>query len=131
MEVRKSKIGSRNWKLGKANPHQDRRMYLYCDSTYMTRMLTQARRLCQGHSFWRLIGQTAARPTAYPNGKRAEGRKDIYVYPLCDDWQQVLCAEPEVALCSTPPAEAPADWTESVSPHHQERMPHRGSAFAG
>ena len=37
----------------------------------------------------------------------AEGPKDIYVYPLRDDWKEVLCAEPEVALGSTPRAEAP------------------------
>jgi Domain of unknown function (DUF4338)/Transposase DNA-binding/Transposase Tn5 dimerisation domain len=67
---------------------------------------------CYRAANWWPVGQTVARPTAYPNGKRAEGPKDIYLYPLRDDWKEVLCTEPEVALCSTPPAEAPADWTE-------------------
>lgn len=34
------------------------------------------------------------------------------MYPLRDHWKEVLCVEPEVALCSTPRAEAPAEWTE-------------------
>jgi hypothetical protein len=83
---------------------------------------------CYRAANWRRVGQTAARPTAYPNGKRAEGPKDIYLYPLCDNWQEVLCAEPEVALCSTPPAEAPADWTEEEFSRVQffdERLKHR------
>ena len=67
---------------------------------------------CYRAANWRQVGQTAARPTAYPNGKVAEGPKDIYLYALSEHWQEVLCAEPEVALGSTPPAEAPADWTE-------------------
>lgn len=67
---------------------------------------------CYRAANWRHVGQTAARRTAYPNGKVAEGPKDIYLYPLGDHWQEVLCAEPEVALGSTPTVEAPADWTE-------------------
>jgi uncharacterized protein DUF4338/transposase-like protein len=77
---------------------------------------------------WQHIGQTVARPTAYPNGKVAEGPKDIYVYPLREDWKQMLCAEPEVLLCSTPPPEAPADWTEEEFARVQffdERLKHR------
>jgi hypothetical protein len=69
--------------------------------------------ICYRAANWQHVGQTVARPTAYANGKRAEGPKDIYVYPLRDDWQEVLCAEPEVALGSRPPPEAPADWTEA------------------
>jgi hypothetical protein len=67
---------------------------------------------CYRAANWRRVGQTVARPTAYPNGKVAAGRKDIYLYPLSDHWKEVLCEEPEVALGSTPPAEAPADWTQ-------------------
>ena len=67
---------------------------------------------CYQAANWLRVGQTAARPTAYPNGKVAEGPKDIYLYPISDHWRQVLCAEPEVALCSTPRPEAPSDWTE-------------------
>jgi hypothetical protein len=67
---------------------------------------------CYRAANWQQVGQTAARRTAYANGKVAEGPKEIYLYPLSDNWQGVLCAEPEVALGRTPPTEAPADWTE-------------------
>jgi Druantia protein DruA/Transposase DNA-binding/Transposase Tn5 dimerisation domain len=67
---------------------------------------------CYRAANWRPVGQTVARPTAYPNGKVTEGPKDIYLYPLCDSWKEVLCEEPEVELGSVPPAETPADWTE-------------------
>jgi hypothetical protein len=67
---------------------------------------------CYQAANWLWVGQTVARPTAYPNGKVAEGPKDIYLYPISDHWKQVLCAEPEVALCSSPGPEAPSDWTE-------------------
>ena len=61
---------------------------------------------------WVCLGQTAGRPTAYPNGKVPEGPKDIYVYPLRRDWQSVLCAEAERALGSTPRPGHPAGWAE-------------------
>ena len=67
---------------------------------------------CYRAANWIRVGKTAARPTAYPNGKVAEGPKAIYVYPLCRNWRKMLCAEPKVALCSLPRPEAPADWTE-------------------
>ena len=67
---------------------------------------------CYRAANWVRVGQTVARGTAYPNGKVADGPKDIYLYPLKRNWKQVLCAEPSVALCSTPRPEAPADWTE-------------------
>jgi hypothetical protein len=67
---------------------------------------------CYRAANWLKIGQTVARGTAYPNGKVADGPKDIYLYPLKRNWKQVLCAEPRVGLCSTPRPEAPADWTE-------------------
>jgi hypothetical protein len=67
---------------------------------------------CYRAANWLGVGQTVARPTAYPNGKVADGPKDIYLHPLKGNWKQVLCAEPSVALCSTPRPEAPADWVE-------------------
>jgi hypothetical protein len=83
---------------------------------------------CYRAANWRHVGQTAARATAYPNGKVAEGPKDIYLYPLSHPWKGLLCVEPEVALCSTPRAEAPADWTEeefSRAQFFDERLKHR------
>jgi len=67
---------------------------------------------CYRAANWVRIGQTVARATAYPNGKVADGPKDIYLHPLKRNWKQVLCAEPSVALCSTARPEMPADWTE-------------------
>jgi hypothetical protein len=61
---------------------------------------------------WQRVGQTVARSAAYPNGKVADGPKDIYVYPISRKWKQALCAEPKVPLGSTPAPEAPADWAE-------------------
>jgi hypothetical protein len=67
---------------------------------------------CYRAANWRHVGQTVARKTPYANGKVAQGRKDIFVYPISSHWQEVLCAEPEVRLCSTPRPEVVADWTE-------------------
>jgi hypothetical protein len=103
----------------------------YGDAPVLAETFVDPRRFagtCYRAANWGYIGQTAARPTAYPNGKVAEGRKDIYLYPLHEHWQEVLCAEPEVALGSTPPAEDPADWTEaefSRAPFFDERLTRR------
>jgi hypothetical protein len=67
---------------------------------------------CYRAANWFHVGQTAAEDTAFPNGKTAERPKDIYLYPIRDDWKKILCVEPEVALGSTPRVEAPANWTE-------------------
>jgi hypothetical protein len=83
---------------------------------------------CYRAANWQRVGQTAARPTAHRNGKLAEGPKDIYLYPLAEDWKQVLCAKPQAPLGSTPPPEAPADWTEEEFARVQffdERLKHR------
>ena len=61
---------------------------------------------------WLCIGRTAARPPGFENGKRPEGRKDIYVRPLRPDWRSVLCAEPARPLGSGRRPELPADWAE-------------------
>lgn len=83
---------------------------------------------CYRAANWTRIGQTVARSTAYPNGKVADGPKDIYLYPLKRNWKQVLCAEPSVALCSTTRPEMPADWTEEefgTVPLFDERLKQR------
>jgi hypothetical protein len=67
---------------------------------------------CYRAANWVGVGQSAARSTAYQNGKVAQGRKDIYLYPLSGRWQEVLCAEPEVSLCSTARAQSAGEWTE-------------------
>lgn len=67
---------------------------------------------CYQASNWVHVGKTAADDTAYRNGKVAQGRKDIYVYPIRKDWKRALCTEPKVILGNTLQAETPADWTE-------------------
>lgn len=83
---------------------------------------------CYRAANWVRVGQTVARSSAYPNGKVAQGPKEIYVYPLSRRWRGVLCAEPEVALLSTPRPEAPANWTEEEFGRVQffdQRLKHR------
>ena len=67
---------------------------------------------CYRAANWVHIGRTASEDTAYPNGKTAGGRKDIYLQPLRRDWRKILCAEPKVALGSLPRPEAQANWFE-------------------
>lgn len=67
---------------------------------------------CYRGANWRYIGRTAGRKTPYPNGKVSGGKKEIHVYPLCRDWQPVLCTEPVIALGSKPRPENPQDWAE-------------------
>lgn len=67
---------------------------------------------CYRAANWQYVGQTAARPMAYPNGKVADSPKDIYLYPLKDHWKRALCEEPEPELGTTPRAEVPTNWTE-------------------
>ena len=83
---------------------------------------------CYRAANWVKVGQTVARGTAFPNGKVAEGPKDIYLYPLKRKWREVLCAEPRVGLGSTPRPEVAADWTEEefgTVPFFDERLKRR------
>ena len=83
---------------------------------------------CYQAANWLRVGQTVARSTPYANKKVAHGRKDIYLYPISDNWKRVLCTEPTVALCSTPKPESPDDWTEEEFGRVQffdERLKHR------
>jgi len=67
---------------------------------------------CYRGSNWIWLGKTAGRKEPYPNGKVPEGKKDIYVYPLCLDWQEILCTEPVAALGTKPRPVNPSDWAE-------------------
>lgn len=67
---------------------------------------------CYRGANWVYIGRTAGRNEPYPNGKISGGKKEIYVYPLCRDWQTSLCTEPVIALGSKPRPENPQDWAE-------------------
>jgi hypothetical protein len=67
---------------------------------------------CYRASNWIWLGKTAGRKEPYPNGKVPGGKKDIYVYPLCSNWQSILCTEPVTALGSNPRQVNPSDWAE-------------------
>ena len=90
-------------------------MERYSYAPLLTETFVDPRRFagtCYRAANWIHVGQTAARSTAYSNGKLSVGPKDIYVYPIDGKWKQVLCTEPNVPLGSTAAPEAPADWTE-------------------
>jgi hypothetical protein len=72
----------------------------------------QFRGSCYQAANWIRIGKTAGGQQAHPNGKRSEGPKDIYAYPLARDFRDVLCQEPERRLGEMARSSAPADWAE-------------------
>ena len=58
----------------------------------------QYRGTCYRAAGWEEIGLTRARPTPFPNGRRADGPKRIFVKPLVPDWRERLCEEPTSSL---------------------------------
>ena len=61
---------------------------------------------------WMRVGETAGRTDGYANGKVSDGKKQIYVYPLRQDWQSRLCRESRPGMGELPRPEAPQDWAE-------------------
>jgi hypothetical protein len=61
---------------------------------------------------WAKVGETAGRPTPYPNGKVSTGKKSIFVYPLCPDWRNTLVTEPPAGLWKKPRPKNFAGWAE-------------------
>lgn len=59
---------------------------------------------CYRAANWQEIGLTA--------GRRDGIAKKIFVYALCPQWQEKLCAEPPVRLGQRPRVQAPAHWAE-------------------
>jgi hypothetical protein len=59
---------------------------------------------------WQHVGQTSGRRAT--NRQGGGGAKDIYVYPLCHDWRQILCTEPQIGLGQRGRPTEPADWVE-------------------
>lgn len=60
---------------------------------------------CYRAANWRCVGQTA--------GRRDGIQKQIFLHPLCGQWRDILCTEPEVRLGEWPRPEAPAHWAEA------------------
>jgi hypothetical protein len=69
---------------------------------------------CYRAANWIYVGQTAGRSTPYPNGKRPDGKKDIYIYPLTPGfrWQKQLCTEPKTVLRSSNDPQPGRDWAQ-------------------
>lgn len=65
---------------------------------------------CYRAANWHYAGATTGR------GRQGTGTttKDVYLYPLCDDWKTTLCrlADGTVSTRQKPPYREPADWTE-------------------
>jgi hypothetical protein len=59
---------------------------------------------CYQAANWSYIGQTAGRRDGTP--------KKIFVYPLCGDWREIVCAQPQIRLGEMPRPEAPQHWAE-------------------
>lgn len=60
---------------------------------------------CYRAANWQHIGQTT--------GRRDGIKKQILLYPLCEQWRETLCHEPKPRLGSRPRPEAPVNWTEA------------------
>jgi hypothetical protein len=59
---------------------------------------------------WMHAGQTGGRRGA--QREEGGGAKEIFLYPLCSDWQRILCTEPEIGLREKPQSCEFADWVE-------------------
>lgn len=65
---------------------------------------------CYRAANWTRVGCTSGRRRA--QCKKGGGPKDIFLYPLRQDWQEILRAEPRINLGQRPRAADPVDWVE-------------------
>jgi hypothetical protein len=66
--------------------------------------------VCYRAAGWTAVGQTSGR-----RGRQREeqgGPKEIFFYPLRQDWKETLCEEPAIELGQRPRPDSPADWVE-------------------
>ena len=66
--------------------------------------------ICYRGAGWKPVGRTSGR-----RGRQREeagGPKEIFFYPLCQDWKETLCEEPRIELGQRPRPDCPADWVE-------------------
>jgi hypothetical protein len=65
---------------------------------------------CYRAANWQLIGATTGR------GRQGTGTttKDVYLYPLCEEWKSMLCSLPDGTVSTRPPSPGrdPSDWIE-------------------
>ncbi|MBI5478961.1 MAG: IS4 family transposase, partial [Deltaproteobacteria bacterium] len=67
---------------------------------------------CYRAANWVPVGRTAGRGDGYANGTVSTGPKDVYVYPLREDWRSELCLEPPDRLVLRTLPHEPAAWVE-------------------
>lgn len=60
---------------------------------------------CYQAANWQEVGHTA--------GRRDGIKKKIFLYPLSDQWQKVLCTEVPIKLGEMPRPQAPSNWAEA------------------
>ena len=66
---------------------------------------------CYRAANWLEVGRSRARRSPFPNGRRATGRKAVYLYPLRGDCRETLGACAQTPLGSLPPPAAAASWS--------------------
>jgi hypothetical protein len=66
---------------------------------------------CYRASNWLRVGQTLGRGRQDRNHAATAPIKDVYLYPLCREWREVLCVEPPKQK-SLPTRRLGADWAE-------------------
>lgn len=68
---------------------------------------------CYKAANWQLVGKTAAeRRGSFPNGKRPTGKKQVYLYALRKDAQEVLRQEPHEPLAVRGISADAKDWAD-------------------
>lgn len=67
---------------------------------------------CYRAANWVRVGATAGRGDGFANGGVSTGPKDVYCYPLTQDFQDVLRAEPTIELCLGDQLSPGGDWVE-------------------
>lgn len=83
---------------------------------------------CYRAASWQQVGQTAGRSDGFSNGKKASGKKDIFVRPLRADFQKILSQEPEAPLVLRGKLAEGSEWAEQEfqgSQVHEGRLRRR------
>ena len=74
---------------------------------------TRYKGICYHAANWQEIGQTAGRTDGFANGKKSMGKKTILIFPLRNDWKEILKQTPEVGLGERIGIENPKRWSEN------------------
>jgi hypothetical protein len=83
-------------------------MQRYCNRPVLVETFVDPRFFkgtCYIAANWIEIGKTS--------GRRDGIAKDIFIYPLCQQFKEILCREPQYTLGQNPRPESPANWAEN------------------